>query len=139
MDLAEAAILQAKIVAYDSRNTSSLTDAAWAEALDDVTLPDALEAVRAHYRTQTRWIMPADVRTAVKAMRRDRLDRAGHPDLPDDLDRDQELAYARRWRALVGSGVPADEATARVDREMRVQRAELKPRPVEQLSVGRSA
>lgn len=36
---------------------------AWAEVLVDVTLPDALEALRQHYRAEARAITPADVRS----------------------------------------------------------------------------
>lgn len=136
MNLADAAILQAKITAYDNRPSSELTDAAWAEALDDVTLTDALDAVRQHYRTETRWIMPADVRRLATAARKARIAAAGRPDIPHGLDQVAERRYVRHWIQLVGAGANADQATEQADQAAGVERGVDRPYPVAELIRG---
>jgi hypothetical protein len=65
--------------AFDRRTVGRGDVAAWHAVIGDLDFADAQAAVMAHYRESRDWIMPADVRKLVKAMRRDRLDRAVIP------------------------------------------------------------
>ena len=49
---------------------------AWLKAIGDLPYADAEDAVAAHYGETTERIMPGHVRARVKAMRRERLERA---------------------------------------------------------------
>lgn len=136
MNLAEAAVLVAHIVAYDNRSNDDLTDRVWQTALNDVELTDALAAIDAHYRESTKWLMPAEVRERVKKLRRDRLAVAGLPDIPSGLDQIQERQWSRAWCRAVGSGLSREEATSMVDQAAGIVRELESPRPVAQLIAG---
>jgi len=61
---------------YDNRKVSDPDIVAWLEAIGDLPYPDARSAVAAHYGSEsTERIMPGHIRTRVKAMRRERLER----------------------------------------------------------------
>lgn len=67
----------------------------WLGMIGDLSYADAVQAVRDHYRESREWIMPADVRRGVKAIRQARLDAAGPTEIPPELaDRPIE---AREW------------------------------------------
>jgi hypothetical protein len=70
--------LLSAITAYDNRNASQATVLAWAKAaeLGRWTLPEALDAVHAHFAESTDFLMPAHITTRVKATRQDRALRA---------------------------------------------------------------
>lgn len=112
MKRSEAAVLLAKIAAYDRRTVGDADIEAWAEALDDVPLPDALDAVRKHFQQSDGWLMPHGVITTVRAIRRDRMQRAGNPPMPGGLTWDQEKAWRVLWCASVKDGIPANDAAA---------------------------
>jgi hypothetical protein len=61
--------------AFDRRTTGESDVIAWHAAVGDLDFADSRTAVIAHYQQSRDWVMPADVRTRVKAMRRDRLER----------------------------------------------------------------
>jgi hypothetical protein len=61
--------------AFDRRTTGESDVIAWHAAIGDLDFIDSRAAVIAHYRESRDWVMPADVRNRVKAMRRDRLAR----------------------------------------------------------------
>lgn len=88
MNASEAALLLGMCASFDRRTVGEADSRAWALVLADVTLDDAQRAVAAHYGESREWIMPADVKRLVKAMRRDRLERnitgAPVPELTDD-------------------------------------------------------
>jgi hypothetical protein len=71
MTPAEAAVLLAKISANDNREVTEAGSRAWAEALPDVALTDALAYLPSFYREATRdgknWIYPGDVLRGVVA------------------------------------------------------------------------
>lgn len=95
MNAAEAAELLAHAAAFDHRQPAESETRAWAEALADIPLSDALETVAAWYaRTRDR-LMPSDVRAAVRARRTDRINRA-QLDPPAGVDPDDTETY-RRW------------------------------------------
>jgi hypothetical protein len=97
-------------------------------AIGDLDYDDSLNAVAAHYGETTERVMPGHVRTRVKAMRRDRLERtplpAPAPALTDDPPRYREslaasitsIADGRQVRRAIApagpSGLPADQAEA---------------------------
>jgi hypothetical protein len=65
-----------ELIASIDRRKLGLTDRqVWEGLIGDLPAADAQAAVIAYYRESREWIMPADVRTRVKAMRRDRLER----------------------------------------------------------------
>lgn len=136
MNLQESATLVAVIAAYDNRTSDETTDQVWQHALDDVPLPDAVEAVHAHFRESTAWLMPAEIRARVKAARRARLAAAGPPDIPPGLDQAAERRWAAAWRQAVGSGVDPGRATAMADRDHGIIRAAVSRRPVAALVAG---
>lgn len=72
MTPSETAKVLAKASAFDQRTIGHADAMAWAEALDDVALADALEAVTRHYRESEHRVMPAHVRRHVEQIRRER-------------------------------------------------------------------
>lgn len=66
--------LLSAITAYDNRNAGPANILAWAKAseLGRWTLPEALDAVHAHFSESTDFLMPAHITTRVKATRQDR-------------------------------------------------------------------
>jgi len=74
--------------AFDRRNIGETDSIAWHAALGDLAFADAQAAVVGHYQDSREFVMPADVRSRVKAARRDRLAREvipapeADPDLP---------------------------------------------------------
>lgn len=75
MTLDETVDLLTVAAAFDRRSVGEGDAMAWHATLGDLDFEDSKQAVIAHYRDSREWIMPADVRTRVKAMRRDRLER----------------------------------------------------------------
>jgi len=73
MTPADAAEVLTKAAAFDQRTIGRADAIVWAEALDDVELVPALEAVTRHYRESDQRLMPAHVRRHVEQMRRDRV------------------------------------------------------------------
>ena len=61
MDTREAFQLLTLASAFDGRTVDKETATVWAEVLHDIPLPDAVEAMKAHYREEGRWMMPAHV------------------------------------------------------------------------------
>lgn len=109
--------------AFDRRTTGESDVMAWHAAVGDLDFGDSRAAVIAHYQQSRDWVMPADVRTRVKAMRRDRLAREIIPAPPAEPGRYKaELdASIRRiadgrtaWLAIaapVREGPPPEEFT----------------------------
>ena len=75
-----------ELIASIDRRKVGLTDRqTWQGLVGDLSSADAQAAVVAHFRESREWIMPADVRTRVKAMRADRLSREIVPAPPAEL------------------------------------------------------
>ncbi len=91
MTLEETIDLLTVCAAFDRRTVGEADVTAWHAVAGDLEFADCRAAVIAHYRESRDWIMPADVRTRVKAMRRDRLERsitaAPDPELADQPGR----------------------------------------------------
>lgn len=85
MNASEAAVLLAKIAANDGREVTEAAARAWAEALPDVTLQDALDCLPGYYRAATRnsrnWIYPGDVLEGVEALQASRRRSAARAEL----------------------------------------------------------
>lgn len=100
-----------EIIASIDRRKLGLTDRqVWEGLIGDLPAADAQAAVTAHYRETREWIMPADVRTRVKAMRRDRLAReivpAPPPEVADDPARFRETLKADLRAIADGKAIP---------------------------------
>jgi hypothetical protein len=80
MTPAEVAKVLTKASAYDLRTVGQADVIAWHEALSDIELADALEAVARHFRLSTDRLMPAHVRQLVRDIRDERL-RANHHEI----------------------------------------------------------
>ena len=80
--------------AYDNRKPDPDAAQAWALALDGLRYEDCRDAVVQHYRVSREWIMPADVRAAVKRVRDGRVDHEV-VDIPPGFDPDDTEAYQR--------------------------------------------
>lgn len=119
MNMSEIATLLAMVAAFDRRTVGEADVVAWHEAIGDLRLEDARSAVVAHFRTSRDWLMPLDVRTAVTAMRRDRLER-DMPTDPPDADPNDPAAYIAALR----------------DQRRRVGDGTERPRPVAELIAG---
>lgn len=90
----DTARVLAKAAAFDSRSIGDTDVAVWHEILGHLELQDALAAVTAHYREQTRRAMPADIRQLAIA-HRDRRKEGQHlalPAGPTVRDRSPEVA-----------------------------------------------
>ncbi|QZN86918.1 hypothetical protein [Cellulomonas sp. C5510] len=106
MDIQQTAQLLALIKVGDNRNVDRTVIAAWHDLVHDLPLDDALEAVRAHRRESTDYLLPAHVIAGVKRIRGARL-AAAEPPLPD-VDPDDVAAYqARRRRMLAQIASPS--------------------------------
>lgn len=83
------------MASYDRRKVGEADVAAWYAAMGDLAFSDSRDAVIAHYRDSTEWIMPAHVRRRVAATRQARLDAAGPTEIPQDLA--NRPIEAREW------------------------------------------
>ncbi|RSN12846.1 hypothetical protein DMB42_11755 [Nonomuraea sp. WAC 01424] len=71
--------------AYDRRKVGQTDVVAWHAAVKDLDFLDAQDAVIGHYTETTDWLMPAHVRTRVKAIRAARVAFAPVPAPPAEL------------------------------------------------------
>lgn len=85
MNATEASELVALMALYDNRRASDPDVVAWLKVIGDLDHADCETAVLAHYQETRERIMPADVRTRVKAIRRDRLAREIVPAPPAEM------------------------------------------------------
>ncbi|MFI8294469.1 hypothetical protein ACIGCZ_00830 [Streptomyces nigra] len=110
MTPAETAELLGLCAAFDRRTIGKTDVLAWQTVLADVTAEAAKQAVTAHYATETRWIMPADIRQAVLRQRADTAADYQGPGLtaeipdadPDDVPAYLAAVKAQRTRAADG-------------------------------------
>lgn len=65
MNADDMARVLAKAALFDRRTGGESEIAAWLEVAGDLDVDDALEAVGAHYRTSTDWLMPSTLRERV--------------------------------------------------------------------------
>lgn len=119
MNASEAAALLAMMAAYDRRTIGESDALAWSQALHDINFADAQFVVNEHYRTSSDWLMPVHVVSAVRRLRRDRLERT----LPmPDADPDDVQAWLAECRADIHAIADGQEITKRNELEERQQR-----------------
>jgi hypothetical protein len=87
------------LAAYDRRTIGEGDVNAWMLAAGDLPYDDARHAVARHYRQSREWLMPADVRHLVKAVRDERLAAAPLPQPPPHLA-DDPASYVRELKEI---------------------------------------
>jgi hypothetical protein len=127
MTPAEAGVLLAGISHFDNRKPGTPEEAdrtatLWAQALHDVSLPDAGQAVTQHFATSTDYLMPAHIRAAVKRIRAKRLE--DHP----PLETNDWLRDARR-RVADGQVIDCDQAYGELRPRVLSDLKQLMPAP----------
>jgi hypothetical protein len=154
MTPAEMARLLGFASTFDGRKVTDETVQAWLLVVGDIGMDVAVEAVRTHYKTQTRWVMPADIVAHDRAVRAARADaaasaaiRAGHTDtsalwravfrgqpfaLPAPPPKasgppPEMLARRARRRAVLAIACPVDWCRAEIGQACRTQ--QRPPRP----------
>lgn len=119
MNRAEAALVLAKVQAFDNRTVGETTIEAWAEALADTDFKYALAAVTKHYHEETTWMMPAHVTKIVSDYKFRvgvKLKEVGPPDFPPSLNWLEEKEYRVQYQSAILTGSTWDEATDHADR-----------------------
>lgn len=96
------------IQSYDRRTVGRADVAAWLLVVGDLPFSDAHEAALGHYRESREWIMPADVRSRVRAIQAARLAVTPIPAPPPEL-LDDEAAYRAHLRASAQAIASPDE------------------------------
>lgn len=117
MTPAEAAALLGVAAAFDNRKPDADAAQAWALALSGLRFEDCRDAIVAHYRASSEWLMPSAVIAAVKRVRAKRIADVGDLCPPPGLTEPEERAWLREARRRIGDGEP-----------VRVDFGELKPR-----------
>lgn len=107
---AEAQVLLSMAAAFDNRKPDPDAAKAWSVALDGLRFEDCRDALVAHYRGSTEWLMPAMVRTAVRRMRAKRIEE--HPPVipPPGLSDVEERRFLAEARRRIGDGETYDSA-----------------------------
>jgi hypothetical protein len=82
---ADAAELLTLAASFDRRSIGEADALAWADALGDLDRAECTDAIRAHYRESTDWLMPAHIRERVKARRAAEHERRHSLMLRDEL------------------------------------------------------
>jgi hypothetical protein len=106
----EAAQLLAVCAAFDNRKPDPDAAQAWMLALDGLDYLECRNIIVQHYRESREWIMPADVVSGVKALRKQRFDdfRRAYGNLmpPAHLDADpaKEAAWMRESYERIRAG-----------------------------------
>jgi hypothetical protein len=110
MTLDETIDLLTAAAAFDQRTVGQADAMAWHAAVGDLDFGDAQAAMIGHYRDTRDRVMPADIRKRVKAIRRDRLDRAivtaPDPELADDPGRYRDALKAQVRQIADGFSLP---------------------------------
>lgn len=133
MNQTEAVLAWAKCQVFDNRKEASRETAmAWAEAMPDVSLQEALDAITAHYAEGSDWLMPSHIVTRSRTARKARIAAAGPVDYPEGLTPVQEQDWRRCYHRLIGSGMPAAEALLQADRDYGISRLKaITPMPAD--------
>lgn len=143
MDAADAAALLSAVSANDGRNVNESTARAWAAALPDVTLSDALEYLPTYYRNATRgsrnWIYPGDILEGVTDLQKERVKSLAHAGytgvtglhvgdvlqgrVPYPEDHDLGMTSFRQMREIALADNPLAGAAVERDRQKELVRA----------------
>ncbi|HEY2087876.1 MAG TPA: hypothetical protein VGH54_17900 [Mycobacterium sp.] len=109
----ETGKLLATCASFDRRKTGPLDVIAWHRVLGDLRYADCEDAVIAHYTDTADWVMPAHVRSRVKATRRARVEDSGVPEPPPELVDDPDRY--RAWLAATVERVADGQDTAEIE------------------------
>lgn len=82
MNTDELTMLLARIQVLDNRQVDQLTIEAWSPLMFDITYPDAVGAVNAHFRESTAYLQPAHINQRVREARRKELPGTMSPEAP---------------------------------------------------------
>lgn len=98
-------MLLRKVRAYRPAQTfDEFTGEAWAEALHDIRLIDASQAVTDYARRSSGWIDPAVIITEVRRIRAERVRVHGLPIPPAGMTVAEEITWTRAALTLIGDG-----------------------------------
>lgn len=92
------------VAVRDNRTVGRTTAVVWHEDIGDLNFADCREAVGRHFRESTEWLMPANVRRLVKAIRTERLNGFQYVPVEGDDNTQVYLAALRDQRAAVADG-----------------------------------
>lgn len=125
MTKTETAALLTLIAAFDRRTIGEADVEAWHLIVADLEPTDCMAAVRAHYMTETRWLMPADVRAFAEAAsrRREGLRRIAEREAEIAAENPPAELHPRPVAALtVGQSIPVDDPV-RAERRAELRKA----------------
>ena len=100
----EAAALLAVAAAFDNRKPDPDAATAWAAALAEFRFIDCRDAIVAHYRSSSEWLMPSKVIAEVKRIRGKRLDETPEPNPPAELTPLETIAWLADVRRRIADG-----------------------------------
>lgn len=112
MNTQEAAALLSIAAAFDNRKPDPDAATAWAAALGDLRFVDCRDAIVAHYRTSSEWLMPNRVIGEVRRIRAKRIAEAGDLTPPPDLTPLETIAWLKTARRRIGDGEHPDDLAA---------------------------
>lgn len=104
MNTNEVIDLLTLIAARDRRTVGEADVAAWLEDVGDLAFADARAAVSRHFRESREWVMAADIRRHVKAIRAERLKNSDLAIPPADLEGDDYRQAIRDGIRAIGDG-----------------------------------
>ena len=106
----EATALLAVAAAFDNRKPDADAAKAWSVALDGYPFVDCRDAIVAHYRKTTDWLMPAHVLELVKRVRDKRIaDSEGALTPPPECrEGDAHRDWLREAKRRLGDGEPVE-------------------------------
>lgn len=125
MKPSEAAAVLARAALYDRRTVGEIEAQAWAQALGDHALDDALTAVDQHYGESDKWIMPVHVNERARIIARARIG------AQRKAERDAAIAAENNGESdlkAITSGGPAPEVWAEAQRQIALKRSERQQR-----------
>ncbi len=117
MTPSQTAELLAMCSAFDRRTVGSMDVTAWHRVLGDVDHTDAQRAVADHYSDSRDWIMPADIRRRVKALRAARITTAHavYDGRPDETGAQSAAAIRHLAAAAAAGRLPAQPIRAALE------------------------
>lgn len=114
----DAARLLAAAAVFDRRTVGETDAAGWAIALNGFEFDECRDAIVAHYRAESRWVMPADIISRVLTARRAAKASEVAPTPPRAVaDRPRaEQRWLAAWRAAGGITDPVERYRAACER-----------------------
>jgi hypothetical protein len=101
----EAAALLTVAAAFDNRRPDPDAAKAWSVALGDLPFHDCRDAIVAHYRVSSDWLMPAMVIGEVRRTRAKRIAEVGDLTPPAGLSDAEERTWLGEARRRIGDGL----------------------------------